>query len=98
MSAELVLGVIGTITGIVGTVTGVTNLILKRIQEKPQLKIGDAIVSIQEKGDRIDAKISFNIDNTGDRSTTIIRVNIILGHKHTYYLNSLNRLCFPKDK
>jgi len=79
MSSELVLGIIGTITGIVGTITGLTNFILKRIQEKPRLKISDSMISLQKKGDKLSASVSFNIDNTGDRATTIIRVNVILG-------------------
>ena len=79
MSSELVLGIIGTITGIVGTVTGLTNLILKKIREKPKLKISDVMVTLEKKGDNFCAAISFNVDNVGDRATTIARVNVILG-------------------
>jgi hypothetical protein len=79
MSNELVLGVIGTVTGIVGTVTGLANLILKRVHEKPRLKITDVMVSLQEKKDGMSANVSFVIDNAGDRATTIIRKNVILG-------------------
>lgn len=79
MSSELILGIIGTITGIVGTISGLTNLILKRIQEKPRLNIGDSMISLQKKGDKLSAGVSFNVDNTGDRATTIMRMNVILG-------------------
>lgn len=79
MSSELILGIIGTITGIVGTITGLTSFILKRIQENPKLGISDMMVSLQKKGDNINADISFNIDNVGDRATTITRINIALG-------------------
>ena len=79
MSSELVLGIIGTITGIVGTVTGLTNFILRRIHEKPRLKISDVMASLQKKGDNLSADISFKVNNVGDRATTIVRVNVILG-------------------
>lgn len=79
MSSELVLGIIGTITGIVGTIIGLTTLILKRIQEKPNLKISDMMVSLQKMKDNIDAEVSFNVDNIGDRATTVTRLNMILG-------------------
>ena len=79
MSSELVLGIIGTITGIVGTVAGLTTLIVKKIQEQPRLKISDVMATLEKKGDNFCADISFNVDNIGDRATTIARVNIILG-------------------
>ena len=56
-----------------------TNFILKRIQEKPRLGISDVIVSLQRKEDKLSASVSFNVDNTGDRGTTIIRTIVTLG-------------------
>jgi len=79
MSSELILGVIGTITGIIGTITGLMNLALKRIQEKPILKISDTIISLKQKGEKVESQVSFNIDNIGDRATTIVRINVIFG-------------------
>jgi hypothetical protein len=79
MSSELILGIIGTITGIIGTITGLTNLILKRVQEKPRLKISNSMFSLQKEGDRLNVDVSFNVDNSGDRATTIVRLIVVLG-------------------
>lgn len=79
MSSELVLGIIGTLTGIIGTVTGLTNLILNRIREQPRLRVGDSMISLQKNGGNLKVGVSFNVDNIGDRGTTIIRTNVIVG-------------------
>lgn len=60
---------------------------LKAIREKPKLRIGDFLVSletvidrsVEKGGKRIKVELFFNIDNTGDRSTTVKRVNVVMG-------------------
>lgn len=77
MCAELTLGAIGTITGISSLAITLWK-VLK--QEKPIVKIGDTLLWLEKdsKGDLI-GKLSFNLNNIGDRSTTIYRIIIILG-------------------
>ena len=76
MSVELALAIIGTITGLSSLLVHVIKSILL---DRPRLKVGDALVSLQKKGKRLEAEFSFNINNTGDRATTIVRTIVILG-------------------
>jgi hypothetical protein len=76
MTIELALGIVGTITGL----TSLSILIWKTMQEKPIIKISDALLSLERKAeDKVVGSLSFNIDNLGDRPTTVTRVNVILG-------------------
>jgi len=76
MTIELALGIVGTITGL----TSLSILIWKTMQEKPIIKISDALLSLGRKTeDKVVGSLSFNIDNLGDRPTTVTRVNVILG-------------------
>jgi hypothetical protein len=69
--------------GFVGTVTGVISLCITLwafMQEKPIIKISDVMLLLKKAdGDKAIGELSFNIDNAGDRSTTITRVNVIFG-------------------
>jgi len=70
------------VLSIVGMVVAVISLAihaLKRIQEKPKLRVGDLSVWLEKVGKTIEARVSFNIDNIGDRSTTVTRITAILG-------------------
>lgn len=76
MSVELALGIIGTVAGL----TSLSILIWKTMQEKPIVRISDVLLFLERKdGDRVVGKISFNVDNLGDRPTTVTRVNVALG-------------------
>ena len=76
MSLELALGIVGTITGMIGLLIH----IWKTILEKPIIKISDALLYLEkDKKNKVRGKLSFNLDNIGDRSTTVTRVNVILG-------------------
>lgn len=76
MSVELALGIVGTITG----PSALTINSLRFARERPIVKVSDALVSFQkQKNGEVKTELSFNVDNTGDRSTVITRVNAIFG-------------------
>jgi len=50
------------------------------VQEKPIIKVSDVLLSLERKNkDKVIGSLSFNVDNLGDRSTTVTRINVILG-------------------
>jgi hypothetical protein len=73
---ELALGILGSITGVIS----LSIYIWTTLQAKPKLEIGDALLSLQKdnKG-YVHGSLSFNVNNVGDRATTVVRVNVILG-------------------
>jgi hypothetical protein len=73
---ELILGIIGTITGISALLF---QLYIKLVRENPILKVSDALLFLEKENDKVKGSLSFNVDNLGDRSTTVTRVNVILG-------------------
>ena len=85
VSSELILGIIGTITGIIGTITGLYSLYLtrKRMQrEEPHLGIRFIeCFHTYSKPAITDWLLYFRprirIDNTGDRGTTVSKVEIM---------------------
>lgn len=73
---EFALGLLGSITGVASLII----LIRDKLIEKPILKIGETLLWLQKDSkDNVVGEISFNIDNIGERSTTISRVTIIFG-------------------
>jgi hypothetical protein len=75
-SLNFVLGFIGTVTGIASLLV----LVWKTLHEKPIIKISDAFLFLEKKDeDNMRGSLTFNVDNLGDRSTTITRVNVMLG-------------------
>lgn len=76
ITLELVLGIIGTVTAL-----GMLFFTLwERMQEKPDVKISDVLVYLEKKAeDKVVGNLSFNIDNLGERSTTITRIILVMG-------------------
>lgn len=76
LTLELALGLIGSITGVASFLF----LIRDKLLEKPILKVGDILLWLEKDNvGKIVGKLSFNINNVGERSTTISRINVILG-------------------
>jgi hypothetical protein len=82
MDTALVFGIVGTATGIIALCIS----ILETMQERPIIKIGNVLLWLEKKGEnKVTGKLSFNVDNVGDRSTTVTLVNVIFGdHVETY--------------
>jgi len=81
MSAELILGVIGTILGIVGTGTGIYSLYLarKRMEkEKPDLHIEilDCRHKIATNNKTTNLYIKYTLHNKGDRGTQLSKMRV----------------------
>ena len=100
MSIELVLGIVGTIAGL----TSLSILIWKTTQEKAIIRLSDALLSLERKDkDKVIGSLSFNVDNLGDRSTTVTRVNVILGN-HVEVIEGLtsvpshSSIKYPREK
>jgi len=79
-SPELILGFIGTITGIVSIVLH----ILQIRKEKPKVTISDEMMRLEWDALKTDppyftADLEFNINNEGERDTTLYRIIVLFG-------------------
>lgn len=76
LTLELALGLLGSVTGVVS----VFILIRDKMIEKPILEIGDTFLWLEKDNkDNVVGKLSFIINNLGERSTTVTRINVTLG-------------------
>jgi len=76
LTLEFALGLIGSITGMASFLI----LIRDKLLEKPILNVGDTLLRLDKDNvGKIIGELSFNVNNIGERSTTISRINVILG-------------------
>jgi len=88
MDYALALGIIGTITGI----TSLSITLWKTTKEKPIVEISDGLLMLEKKdGDKAVGRLSFNLDNIGDKSTTVRRVTVMFGD-HVEVIEGLRNL------
>jgi hypothetical protein len=76
ISLELALGILGSVTGVISFLIYVWTT----LQAKPKLKIGDTMLFLErDEKNEVRGRLSFNVNNIGERATTVVRINVILG-------------------
>ena len=76
ITLELALGILGSVTGVISFLIYVWTT----FQAKPKLEIGDTMLFLErDEKNKVQGRFTFNVNNVGERATTVVRINVILG-------------------